>query len=55
MNLLDEQHTTTPFYGFGKMQEHLEEKGYPVGRDHTRTLLRRMGLKAVFPKGSSIR
>ena len=50
MNLLDEQYTKTPFYGVGKMQEHLEEKGYPVGRDHTRTLLRSMGLQAIFPK-----
>ena len=50
MRLLDAQYTKVPFYGVGKMQEYLEEKGYQVGRDHTRTLLRRMGLTAVFPK-----
>ncbi len=50
MNLLDTQYTKAPFYGVEKMQEHLEEKGYKVGKDHTRTLLRNMGLTAVFPK-----
>lgn len=50
MNLLDEQHTKTPFYGVRKMTKFLWSKGYDVGRDHVRTLLRRMGLKAVFAK-----
>ncbi len=50
MNLLDAQYTKAPFYGVEKMQEHLEEKGYKVGKDHTRTLLREMELTAAFPK-----
>ena len=32
------------------MQEHLGEKGYKAVKDRTRTLLREMGLTAVFPK-----
>lgn len=48
MNLLDEQYTKTPFYGVPKMKEYLNSKGYKVGKEHVRTLLRKMGLKAVF-------
>jgi putative transposase len=50
MNLLDEQYTKTPFYGVIKMTEYLRIKEYKVGRDHVRTLLRRMGLEAVYAK-----
>jgi len=50
MNLLDEQYTRTPFYGVRNMNTYLHTLGYSTGRDHTRTLLRKMGLQAVFPK-----
>lgn len=50
MNLLDEQYTKTPFYGVIKMTKFLLSKGYIVGKDHVRTLLRKMGLKAIFAK-----
>jgi len=50
MDLLDEQYTATPFYGVIKMTEFLRERQFLVGRDHVRTLLRRMGLVAVFAK-----
>lgn len=50
MNLLDEQYTKTPFYGVRNMTTHLRLLGYAIGKDHVRTLLRRMGLAAVFPK-----
>ena len=50
MNLLDKQYTETPFYGVMKMKEFLNEEGYEVGHDHVRTLLRKMGLFAVFAK-----
>jgi len=50
MNLLDEQYTKTPFYGVRKMTRFLRSKGHQVGRDHVRTLLRKMGLFAVFTK-----
>lgn len=50
MNILDEQHTKTPFYGVRKMTEALRRLGYKVGKDHVRTLLRKMGLFAIFAK-----
>jgi putative transposase len=49
MNLLDEQHTKTPFYGVRKMTKQLQRMGYDVGRDHVRTLMRTMGLFAIYP------
>ena len=50
MDLLDKQYTETPFYGVRNMATYLRKLGYSVGRDHVRTLLRKMGLEAVFPK-----
>lgn len=51
MNLLDEEYTRHPFYGVRKMREFLRRSGHNnIGKDHVRTLLRRMGLVAVYPK-----
>ena len=50
MKILDEQYTKTPFYGVLRMTESLRAYGYEVGKCHTRTLLRTMGLEAVFAK-----
>lgn len=50
MTLLDEQYTETPFWGVRNMTTHLRTLGYSIGKDHTRTLLRKLGLQAVFPK-----
>lgn len=50
MNLLDMQYTKTPFYGVRRMTVSLQMQGYEVGRDHVRTLLRGMGLEAIYPK-----
>lgn len=49
MRLLDEQQTETPFYGVVKMTKAMQNKGIKVGKCHVRTLLRKMGLHAVFP------
>ncbi|MFH1309926.1 MAG: IS3 family transposase [Candidatus Omnitrophota bacterium] len=50
MNLLDEEQTRRPFYGVRRMREFLNHEGYDVGKDRVRTLLRRMGLEAIYPK-----
>lgn len=50
MNLLDEQYTKRPFWGVRNMTTYLRSLGYSVGKDHVRTLLRKMGLVAVFAK-----
>jgi len=49
MNLLDEQQTKTPCYGVVKMTKAMRDKGIEVGKCHVRTLLRKMGLYAIFP------
>ena len=51
MAKLDEQYTATPFYGVRRMTAYLtQEAGFDVGRDHVRTLLRRMGLTAIWSR-----
>lgn len=50
MKVLDEQYTKPPFYGVLRMTESLRAYGYEVGKCHVRTLLRTMGLEAVFAK-----
>jgi putative transposase len=50
MNLLDAQYTRTPFWGVRNMTTYLRSLGYGVGKDRVRTLLRRMGLEAIFAK-----
>jgi len=50
MKLLDIQYMKRPFYGVRKMTRYLRTAGYIVSKNHVRTLLRKMGLQAVFPK-----
>lgn len=50
MQLLDQQYTATPFYGVNKMTEYLRKQHYQVGKDRVRTLLRMLGLQAIYPR-----
>ena len=50
MDKIDEIFTDRPFYGARKISRKLKELGIPIGRKHTATLMRLMGLEAVFPK-----
>ncbi|MBF0493606.1 MAG: IS3 family transposase [Candidatus Omnitrophica bacterium] len=50
MKNLDEQHTKMPFYGVIKMTKAMRDRGFAVGKDHIRTLLRKMGIVAIFAK-----
>jgi len=50
MRLLDEQYTSTPFYGVRRMTRWLHSLGYNVDVKRTRRLLRLMGLEAIYPK-----
>lgn len=50
MSLLDQKYTDRPYYGVRRMWKYLQiDKEIAVGRDHVRTLLRRMGIMALFP------
>ncbi|MDO9230716.1 MAG: IS3 family transposase [Syntrophales bacterium] len=50
MRKIDEIHLATPFYGSRKIRNDLWAKGYDVGRDRVRRLMRRMGIEALYVK-----
>ncbi len=50
MDLIDEIYTAWPFYGARKISLELKDFDIPVGRKRTASLMRLMGLEAVFPK-----
>lgn len=50
MNAIDMIYTHCPFYGSRKIRMELQKKyGIYIGRDHTRRLMRDMGLQAIYP------
>lgn len=50
MRRIDEIHLEFPSYGARPIREQLVHEGYQVGRLHVRTLMRLMGLEALYRK-----
>jgi putative transposase len=50
MRILDELHLKWPFYGARKLTRELQNQGHEVGRRHVTTLMRRMGIEAIYRK-----
>jgi putative transposase len=50
MRRLDELHLQWPFYGSRKLLVELRKEGFDVGRRHVVTLMRRMGIEALYRK-----
>ena len=50
MAALDELHLEFPFYGSRRLVDELLGLGFAIGRDHVRTLMRTMGMMALYPK-----
>jgi putative transposase len=50
MAAIDLVHMKLPFYGARRLRDELRDKGFAVGREHTSTLMRRMGMAALYPK-----
>lgn len=50
MRLIDEQYTSTPFYGYRRMTVHLQNLGFSVNHKRVRRLMRKLGLEAIYPK-----
>lgn len=48
MRRLDELHLEAPFYGARKLAAVLRREGHAVGRRHIGTLMRRMGIEAMY-------
>jgi putative transposase len=50
MRLIDKIHLEFPFLGSRGIRNELLDKGYKVGRSHIRTLMRKMGVEAIYKK-----
>ncbi len=50
MRRIDELHLELPFYGSRKLARELQKEGHDVGRRHVTTLMRRMGIEAIYRK-----
>lgn len=50
MRRIDEIHLLYPFYGSRNIRNELWSRGYNVGRDKVRRLMRRMGIEALYVK-----
>jgi putative transposase len=48
MRRLDELHLAHPFYGSRRLAAQLKREDFDVGRRHVATLMRRMGIEAVY-------
>ncbi len=50
MRQIDEIHLAYPFYGSRQIRNELWARGYDVGRDRVRRLMRLMGIEALYVK-----
>ena len=50
MRRIDEWHLAHPFLGSRRLTQMLKREGAPVGRQHVATLMRRMGIEAIYRK-----
>jgi putative transposase len=48
--MIDEEFTRHPFFGSRRLTEYLQAQGFKIGRDKVRSLMRQMGLSAIYPK-----
>lgn len=50
MKVIDEIHLKYPFMGSRSIRDQLQERGYEIGRDHVRALMKKMGIEAIYKK-----
>jgi putative transposase len=50
MRLIDELHLKYPFMGSRSIRDQLRDRGQKVGRQHVGTLMRKMGIAALYKK-----
>lgn len=55
MRLIDELHLRYPFAGSRMLRDLLKPLGYKIGRRHVRTLMRKMGIDALYRKPNTSR
>lgn len=55
MRRIDELHLELPFLGSRMLRDLLVQEGFAVGRKHVATLMRRMGLEAIYRRANTSR
>lgn len=50
IGLIDELHLKYPFMGSRSIRDQLQDMGYQVGRGHVRTLMKKIGISAMYRK-----
>jgi putative transposase len=55
MRRIDELHLELPFAGSRMLRDLLRQDGYTVGRKHVATLMRKMGIEALYQKPKTTR
>jgi putative transposase len=50
MKLIDKIHLKYPFYGSRSIRDELQDQGYKIGRVHVSTLMKKMGIEAIYRK-----
>ncbi len=50
MKLIDEIHLKYPFYGSRNIRDELLDQGYKIGRGHVSTLMKKIGIEALYRK-----
>ena len=50
MRLIDEIHLKHPYMGSRSIRDQLQDKGHQVGRQHVSTLMKKMGITAMYKK-----
>jgi putative transposase len=50
LHRLDEIYTASPFFGSRRLANELREEGTHIGRDKVRTLMRLLGIEAIYAK-----
>jgi putative transposase len=55
MRLIDELHLQHPFAGSRMLRDLLKKAGHAIGRRHVRTLMRKMGIEALYQKPNTSR
>src|SRR5476651_1343812 len=55
MRRIDELHLERPFAGSRMLRDMLQREGHQVGRKHVATLMKRMGIEALYKKPNTSR
>jgi len=55
MRRIDELHLELPFLGSRMLRDLLVQEGFAVGRKHVATLMRKMGLEAIYRRANTSR